>query len=66
MGAVGGAVHGIVRFHAVTDDSTAAVLADGRQLLNGAFEAVEDVPIAAERHFKGLVVGVAATFADSH
>src|SRR5262249_41939198 len=48
------------------DDPAAAVLADGRQGVDGAFEAVEGVPLAILHHLEGLVVLVPAHFTPSH
>jgi hypothetical protein len=41
LGTVGTAEHAAVGLHAMPDDPAAAVLAAGRQGMNGAFEAVE-------------------------
>jgi hypothetical protein len=55
------------RLHAVTDDAAATMAALGSQRMDGAFEAVEGVPLAmGERDLESLVVLVAANFAGSH
>src|SRR4051812_35957236 len=64
--AVGAAVHGAVRLHAVADDLAAAVAAGGRKRVDGAFEAVEDVRGAADGDLHGLVVVVAADLTLRH
>src|SRR6476659_105039 len=65
-GAVGAAVEGVVRFDAVTDDLAAAVLADGRETMNGAFEAVEGMGPARGDDLEGEVVVVPADFTHGH
>src|SRR5438093_81533 len=65
-GAVRAAVEVPVDLDAVTDDRARAVLADRRQLLDRALEAVEHVPVPGRRHFERLVVVVPAHFADAH
>jgi len=50
----------------VSDDLAAAVVADWRQLVNGALEAVEDVPIARGDHLERQIVVVPAHLALRH
>src|SRR5262249_27976058 len=66
LGAMGAAVVVAVGFDSVAHDLAVAVLAFGRERVNGALEAVEDVAAAGERHFEGFVVVVAANLADRH
>ena len=51
---------------AVTDHLASAVLAHGRQLMNRAFKAVEDVPVTSRDHLKAEMVIVAADFTFRH
>src|SRR5262245_15267131 len=54
------------RFHAMTDDLAAAVFAGGRQRMDGALEAVEDVRFPGRDQLERLVVLVAADFTLAH
>ena len=60
------AVEGVVRLDPVANDSTTAVCANRSQLLNGAFKAVEHVPVSRGKDFEREVILVAAHFADRH
>ena len=53
-------------FDAVADDAAAAVIADRRELVDRALEAVEHVPLPGRDHFERQVVVVAADFTLSH
>jgi hypothetical protein len=66
LGAVNAAIDGIVFFDAVPNDPTAAMLANGRQRMNCAFEAVKGVRASAHHHVERLVVFVTADFASGH
>ena len=50
--AIGATVKRSLRLDAVADDLAAAVIADGRELVNRAFEAVERVTSTGGDHFK--------------
>jgi len=52
--------------HAMTDDSALALLAAGRNRLDGALEAIECMAIARRDQFKTLVVVVLTDLAPSH
>jgi hypothetical protein len=51
---------------AMSDDLAAAVFADGSDGVNGALQAVEDMPRAGSSQLKTFVVVVTANFAASH
>jgi hypothetical protein len=53
-------------FDAMADDLAPAVLAHRSESVNGAFEAVEDVPLFPHPDFKGLVIVIAAHFTLGH
>lgn len=55
-----------VGFHTVPDDSAVAVRAHWCQRVDRALEAIEDVMLAGNDHFKRLVVFIFADFAFSH
>jgi hypothetical protein len=55
-----------LRFDAMADDFASAVLADRRELMDGAFEAVECMGVSGRDHLEGKIVVVAADFAPSH
>src|SRR5512146_2052183 len=65
-GAVRATVERAVRLDAVADDPAAAMGADRRELLDGAFEAVEDMPVSGGHDLEREVIVVAAHFADRH
>lgn len=48
------------------DDLAAAVIANGRQLVNSAFKAVEHMPMPCRNHFETEIVIVTANFAFCH
>ena len=62
-GAVRAAIQRARRFDAVSDDAAVAVIANWRERVDRAFEAVEDVRLAGDDDFEALVVFVAAGFA---
>src|SRR5688572_10002096 len=64
--AVRAAEHAAVVLVAVAYNLAAAVLALGREHMNGAFETVEGMGLAAHPDFKTLVVVVAAVVALGH
>src|SRR5438105_2828660 len=66
VGAVGAAVVVTGCLDSVSDDLAMAVLALGREGVNGALEAVEDVMASGERDFEGLVIVVSADLTDWH
>jgi hypothetical protein len=51
---------------AMPDDAAAAVGARGRQRVNRAFEGIERVALAVQRHRKRLGIVVAANFTNGH
>ena len=63
---MGAAEEATADFHPVADDSTLAVLANRRDGLNCALEAVEGVPRAGRYQLKSLVVFISANFAFRH
>src|SRR5918995_375991 len=64
--AVSTAVEAALDLDAVAHDLAAAVLAHGRQPMNCAFEAIEDVMLPSGHDFEGLVVLVSAYLALTH
>ena len=50
----------------VPDDPASAMLADGSELVDGAFKAVEYMPVPRRDHLKAEMVIVAADFAFRH
>jgi hypothetical protein len=66
LSAVNAAIDGIVFFDAMPNDSTAAMLANWRECVNCAFEAVERVRASIHHHVERLVVFVTAGFASGH
>jgi hypothetical protein len=65
-GAVRTAVDRVRGFGTMAYDPTPTMSTDGCQLLNGAFEAIEDVPVPGGNDLEGEVVVVAADFAHRH
>ena len=59
-GAVCAAIDGIRSFHAVTNNSAAAMGTRGRQRMDRALEAIEHVSLAAHLHLKAFIISVAA------
>jgi hypothetical protein len=55
-----------LRLHPVTQDPTSAVIAHGRQLVDGALKAIEGMGLTGRDHLKAKVVIVAADFTASH
>jgi hypothetical protein len=55
-----------ISFHAMPNDSAAAVRANRRETLDRALEAVENMTFSANDNFKGLVIIVSADFACGH
>ena len=51
---------------AMPDDADSAMIAGWCERMNGAFEAVKGMRLAAHRHLKCLVVVIAAGFTCSH
>jgi hypothetical protein len=64
--AIGAAIERVIGLDAMPDDPTAALRADRGQLLDRAFEAVEDVLPARRDHLESQVIIVAANFTLSH
>lgn len=64
--AVGAAVNAIAFLHIVADDAAAALSALGREGMDGALEAVENMLLAFHDHFKRFLIIVSANFALSH
>jgi hypothetical protein len=64
--AVIAAEHASLGFESVADDAHPTVSARGRETVNRALEAVEDMPPMGNQNFEGLVVVVAADFTDRH
>jgi len=65
-GAVSAAIDGALRLHPVAHNPNVAVSTAGRQLLDGAFEGIEDVPSICHPHLEGRMVVVSARFAYRH
>jgi hypothetical protein len=63
---VGAAVDRVRGFGTMADDPTSTMGTDRCQLLNSAFEAIEDVPTPGGNDLESEVVVVAADFADRH
>ena len=55
-----------IGFHAMSDDPAVAVRANRCQRMDRAFEAIEDVMLAGNDHFKRFVIFIFANFACSH
>jgi hypothetical protein len=53
-------------FHAMADNTALAVLADRRDRLNGALEAIESVSCTGGNQLEGLVIFIATDFAFCH
>src|SRR5581483_2470580 len=64
--ATGAAVERAIRFDAVPDDLTTAVITDRGELVNRALEAIKDVPVARRDYLEGQVIFIATDFALSH
>src|SRR5215813_4802254 len=64
--ATGATIKRVLGLDAVPDDLAAAVSADRRQLLDRAFEAVEDVLSARRDHLEGQIIIVTANFTLGH
>jgi hypothetical protein len=65
-GAMGTTEDGSVRFHSVSNDSTAAVGTAWRKNLDRAFETVKHMGLTSHGDLKGLIVVIAALFALGH
>jgi hypothetical protein len=66
LGAAGAAKDGFILLDTVADYSAAAVLATGREGMDGALEGVECVPPARHRDGKRFVIVVSTNVALSH
>jgi hypothetical protein len=55
-----------IGFHAMSDDPAVAVRANRCQRMDRAFEAIEDVMLAGNDHFKRFVIFIFANFTCSH
>jgi hypothetical protein len=55
-----------ISFHAVADHAAVAVRANRRKRVDRAFEAIEDVMLAGNDHFKRFVIFIFANFTCSH
>lgn len=64
--AVRTAIEPIPGLHAMTDDPTAAVVTCWRKVLDCAFKAVKDMPLASGGDFDREVIVIPANFTDSH
>ena len=53
-------------FHAMADDSAAAMGAGGSHYLDRAFKAIENVAIAIRNHFEAFVIIISTKFTLSH
>jgi len=53
-------------FHAMTDDSAAAVRAGWSHYLDRTFKAIENVAIAIRNHFEAFVIIISTKFTLSH
>jgi len=63
---VGATEKAAANLHAVANHSAVAMLTNGRNRLNRAFEAVEGMPRSGGHQLKRLVIFVAANFAFRH
>src|SRR5690606_36055599 len=66
LGAVDAAIDRVAMLHPMADDAAAAMRADRRERLYGAFERVEDERLSAHGDLEALVVSVAALRAFTH
>jgi hypothetical protein len=66
LGAVSAAVKRSMALHTVADDAAAAVIALGGHPVDGALEAIKDVPLLVARNLDALVVLVSAGFTSWH
>lgn len=66
FGATGAAKDQASYFHAVTDNTNAAMLTDRRQRLNRTFEAIEHMRDVIASHFETFVVVISASFTLRH
>jgi hypothetical protein len=64
--AVGAAIKGATRFDTVSDDLAAAMIANGRELVDRALEAVESMLLSGSNHVKRKVIIVTAHFTRRH
>ncbi len=65
-GTVRATIDGVRTLHAMPDDAAATMSAGGRQLMDGALEAVEYVCLATHVHLKTFVVRITAYFTSGH
>jgi len=63
LGTVCTAIKNAIRFHAVTNDSAAAMRASGRQRVDGTLETVEDMRSAAHTNLKTLIINIPTNLA---
>jgi hypothetical protein len=64
--AIGAAEEVFLCLDSVPDYPASAVRANGRELMNRAFETIENVPLARRYHFKRQIIIVAANLALCH
>src|SRR5687768_9841681 len=62
LGTVGTAIEDAICLHAMTNHPAPTMGARGRQRMNGAFEAVEDVRLTLHSYFKTLIIYVTTYF----
>jgi hypothetical protein len=60
------AEHAVRNLDTVTNDPARAMVARRRNRLNGAFEAIENMPLPIDDDFEALIVLIATHFAGSH
>jgi hypothetical protein len=56
----------VALLHAVSNNPTVAMRANGRECMDRAFETIEGVMLAGHNHFERLVILIFANFACSH
>lgn len=64
--AIGAAEEIFLCFDAVPDDAASAICANGRELMNRAFETIENVPLARRYYFKRQIIIISANLALCH
>jgi hypothetical protein len=63
---MGATIHRAIGLYSMADDPTTAVVANGGEGLNGAFETIETMGFTEHSDFKGLIVVITAGFAPGH
>jgi len=66
FGAIGTAEEKPVRLNSMPDDLASAVIADRRQSMDSAFEAIKNVRFARRSHFEAFVILISTDFTLCH